>query len=473
MTTKKCNKEFSSDYTLLIPEKLSFYELIRILFPGGIEKRAFVDCQEGADSNFERRWIIFISILAQKLLQFVAKPLSWFGSAFEMGLNLCSTNGGFGMLLLNYLRGKIQWPDKTSPTFSSSCGHLDKRVELDKSIEPGDSKYHAALSMMCAKIAYENKAYIKTTVEDQWKMEFLGSFDFWNDYQDKATTQAFILHDKNVDSDTIVVTFRGTEAFDADAWCTDFDISWYEIPGVGKIHGGFMKALGLQNNLGWPKDIKQDDSHPPVAYYAIRKMLRERLQANGETKFLVTGHSLGAALAILFPAVLALHEETWMLKRLRGVYSFGQPRVGDQKFGEFTTKKLKEHNIPYFRFVYCNDLVPRLPYDDKALMFKHFGTCVYYNSIYEGKIVAEEPNKNYFSPLMAIPKTLNAVWELIRSFIIAHLKGKEYTEGWLLRVFRVLGLIVPGVSAHGPQDYVNSTRLGSSASLLPHQIPAQ
>ncbi|RVX21149.1 hypothetical protein CK203_001775 [Vitis vinifera] len=386
MTTKKCNKEFSSDYTLLIPEKLSFYELIRILFPGGIEKRAFVDCQEGADSNFERRWIIFISILAQKLLQFVAKPLSWFGSAFEMGLNLCSTNGGFGMLLLNYLRGKIQWPDKTSPTFSSSCGHLDKRVELDKSIEPGDSKYHAALSMMCAKIAYENKAYIKTTVEDQWKMEFL---------------DLLIL-----ECDTIVVTFRGTEAFDADAWCTDFDIS----------------------------------CHPPVAYYAIRKMLRERLQANGETKFLVTGHSLGAALAILFPAVLALHEETWMLKRLR-VY------------------------IPLDN--------PGLPYDDKALMFKHFGTCVYYNSIYEGKIVAEEPNKNYFSPLMAIPKTLNAVWELIRSFIIAHLKGKEYTEGWLLRVFRVLGLIVPGVSAHGPQDYVNSTRLGSSASLLPHQIPAQ
>ena len=100
-----CNKEFSSGYVLLDPDQLSLFELIRLLFPGHIGKRAFVDCHEGAESNFERRWIIFISIFAQKLLQLLAKPLSWFGSAFEMGLNLPSANGGFGMLLFNCLRG--------------------------------------------------------------------------------------------------------------------------------------------------------------------------------------------------------------------------------------------------------------------------------------------------------------------------------------------------------------------------------
>ncbi|CBI21422.3 hypothetical protein VitviT2T_011034 [Vitis vinifera] len=471
MATKECNKEFSSECVLLTPEEVSFFQLFRILFPGDKGKENFVDSQKGVESTFKRRWIIFISILVQKFLQSVAKPLSWFGSKFETGLNLSSSNGSFRMLLLNCFRGNIQWPDKTSSTFLSFNGHLDKRVELDKSIKPGDSRYHAALSIMSAKASYENEAYIKTTVEDQWKMEFLGFFDFWNDYQEKATTQAFILRDKSGGSDTIIVAFRGTETFDADAWCTDFDLSWYEIPGVGNIHGGFMKALGLKKNLGWPKEIKQDDSHPQVAYYAIREMLREHLKASDQTKFLVTGHSLGAALAILFPAVLVLHEEGWMLDRLLGVYAFGQPRVGDQKFGEFMTEQLKKHSIPYFRFVYCNDLVPRLPYDDTALMFKHFGTCLYFNSSYEGKIVAEEPNKNYFSPLMAMPKTLNAMRELIRSFTIARSKGKEYTEGWFLRFFRVLGLIVPGVSAHGPQDYVNSTRLGSPALFLPHHDP--
>ncbi|KAF3438963.1 hypothetical protein FNV43_RR17238 [Rhamnella rubrinervis] len=464
-----CDKKFSSSYMLLKPEEVKFFDLIHILLAKNIEKRKFIEAPEGTEENLTRRWLIFASVVVQKLLQSVSKPLSSVGSGAEMFLNLLPSNGGFGKLVLNFLRGKVVIPDKTSASFLSFIGNMDNRVELDKSIKRGDGNYNALLSIMASKASYENKAYLETTVIDHWKMEFLGSYDYWNDFQGKATTQAFVLRDKTEDHDTIVVAFRGTEPFDADAWCSDFDISWYELKGVGKIHGGFMKALGLQKNVGWwPKEIQQevDQNRPPLAYYAIRDMLKDLLQQNDKAKYILTGHSLGGALAILFPAVLALHEENLLLERLEGVYTFGQPRVGDEDFGLFMEKQLKNNSIPYYRFVYGNDMVPRLPYDDKALMFKHFGTCLYYNSSYKGKVVPEEPNKNYFSPLGTIPMTINAFGELIRSFTIKYTKGPDYKEGGLMRVFRVIGLFVPGMPAHSPRDYVNAIRLESSEVFI-------
>ncbi|GLU13557.1 hypothetical protein SLE2022_301880 [Rubroshorea leprosula] len=464
-----CDKSFSSSYMLLKHQEVRFLDLFRILFSSDIEKRKFVDCSAVREESLQHRWIIFTSIVAQKFLQCMSKPLAGMGWLIEMWLNLLRNNGGFGRFLLNLGRGRIEIPDRTGETFLSFVGNLDTRVDLDGSIKHEDgSKYYAALSMMASKVAYENQAVIQKTVTQHWKMEYLGFFNYWNDYQEKATTQAFLLEDKDDDRDTIIVAFRGTETFDADAWSSDVDISWYELPTIGKIHGGFMKTLGLQKNIGWPKDpVPNDKRKAPLAYYDIRERLKEQLTKNGQTRFVITGHSLGGALAILFPAVLAFHEEKMLLERLEGVYTFGQPRVGNEQFGQFMEKMFTENGIRYFRFVYGNDIVPRLPYDDKNFMFKHFGSCLYFNRHYEGKVVDEEPNKNYFSALRTIPKIINAIMELIRSFTISGSKGPDYKEGWFLIVFRLMGLPMPGVPVHFPQDYVNATRLGTSDLFLP------
>ncbi|PIN25272.1 Triacylglycerol lipase [Handroanthus impetiginosus] len=276
-----------------------------------------------------------------------------------------------------------------------------------------------------------------------------------------------MFQDKTTNPPLIIVAFRGTEPFDADLWRTDIDISWCEFNGVGKIHSGFMKALGLQKSKGWPKDIPMGPGHKSYAYYTIREKLKTLINENGDAKFILAGHSLGGALAILYAFVLTIHEEEMLLEKLEGVYTYGQPRVGNNQFGEYMKGKMMEYNVKYFRHVYSNDVVPRVPFDDKSFMFKHFGPCLYFNSCYKGQILEEEPNKNYFSLFQIVPRILNAIYELIRSFILPWKKGPDYREGWLMKLFRLTALgLTPGITDHIPTDYVNITRLGRLPSSI-------
>ncbi|KAH9713945.1 triacylglycerol lipase OBL1 [Citrus sinensis] len=202
-----------------------------------------------------------------------------------------------------------------------------------------------------------------------------------------------------------------------------------------------------------------------TAYYAVKNKLKSLLEEHKKAKFVVTGHSLGGALAILFPTVLVLHDEMEIMHSLLGVYTFGQPRIGNERIGRFMKAHLESPVQKYFRVVYCNDMVPRLPYDDKTFSYKHFGVCLFYNSCYIEQKVDEEPNKNFFGLRYLIPVYLNALWELIRSLTMGYTHGPQYKEGWFSIFARILGLAFPGISAHCPTDYVNSVRLGKERTI--------
>jgi hypothetical protein len=74
-------------------------------------------------------------------------------------------------LQLATVSGKMKFPDRTSVDYRSGIGLLDPRIELDRNIKPGDSNYHAVLSVMAAKLAYENDLVIKNVVEKHWQVK--------------------------------------------------------------------------------------------------------------------------------------------------------------------------------------------------------------------------------------------------------------------------------------------------------------
>ncbi|XP_051119090.1 triacylglycerol lipase OBL1 isoform X2 [Andrographis paniculata] len=448
----------------------------------------------------DHRWVIVVSIIVRKIIKIFGKPMEWMGCALEFVLNLLSLNGNFLGLLNRFLHGTVVMPKRGSETFISAIGHLDSRIDLfdvkTLSTQPEfeDKKWQLELGsralmdlcMMASKLAYENAKVVRNVVDLHWKMHFVGFYNCWNDYQKEQSTQVFVACDKPKDANLIIVSFRGTEPFDADDWITDFDYSWYEIPNLGKVHMGFLEALGLGSraktstflehlqpqNAGPSNGIKKqtnsdnpDEAVVPVmremtAYYTVRSKLKELIKEHENAKFVVTGHSLGGALAILFPTVLVLHDEAELMQRLLGVYTFGQPRVGNRQLGSYMEAHLEHPQKKYFRVVYCNDLVPRLPYDNKTFLYKHFGACLYYNSLYVEKNVDEEPNRNFGLWYLIPAAYANAAWEMLRGFLIGYIYGPGFTECWESIMLRVVGLAIPGLSAHSPVDYVNSIRLG-------------
>ena len=125
-----------------------------------------------------------------------------------------------------------------------------------------------------------------------------------------------------------------------------------------------------------------------LAYDAISMSLESILSANPRAKLYVTGHSLGGALATLFIA-FRLFENNGEDPRLGGVFTFGQPRVGDESFTNYMEAKLSQnigHKRKYFRVVFRTDIVPRLPQDNFIFQFKHITPCHFYKSVNESEV---------------------------------------------------------------------------------------
>jgi triacylglycerol lipase len=183
----------------------------------------------------------------------------------------------------------------------------------------------------CALLAYSDNEEIIA----QLRQRQFDAVTPCNSDHHSTDTQAYVA----VRADATIVAFRGTEPTNVRDFATDFDArqipfeTKFQIPGWGRIHEGW--ADGVAVVLGKVAEaLKTHD--------------------DGTRPLWITGHSLGGALAMVTAAVLVNMQN----HRLAGVYTFGQPRVGDREFRTRYDQALRAFT---FRCVNDRDLVPHLP----------------------------------------------------------------------------------------------------------------
>merc|ERR1712146_444070 len=102
----------------------------------------------------------------------------------------------------------------------------------------------------------------------------------------------------------------------------------------------------------------------------VAELARLRTQYPSATLF-VTGHSLGAAVALI--AAYSLHFDLGF--EVGGAYTYGSPRVGNQQLTSFIGGKSAPAGFPTWRITHGRDPVPHLP--PRWVGFEHVSTEVF------------------------------------------------------------------------------------------------
>lgn len=135
---------------------------------------------------------------------------------------------------------------------------------------------------------------------------------------------------------TIYLAYRGSTSLQD--WLDNINDIHTDYPLCSgcKVHKGFYKA--------------QQDVYSIVQKYVVDLMAKFPTYT-----VLITGHSLGAALASLTSLSL-LADGSVPSSRLR-LFNFGSPRVGNDNFAAYASSTLLDHN----RVTHHKDIVPHVP----------------------------------------------------------------------------------------------------------------
>ena len=221
----------------------------------------------------------------------------------------------------------------------------------DDFFQHGAISSDAALCAEMARLAYVKERERLTQYLGRARFELIATIGY-----DAPGTQAFIAKSQTDTPNRVaVMAFRGTQTDDPSDLFTDarFTMIDWTVSGkkVGRVHDGFARAF----RAVFPKD----------------EDLTSKLPA-GIERMLLTGHSLGAALATLAASVFQPGH----------LYTFGSPLVGDEDF------QRSMHDVDHSRYVDCCDMVTRVP--PGFLGYVHVGALRYIDQ--HGSVLGVPPD---------------------------------------------------------------------------------
>jgi hypothetical protein len=234
-------------------------------------------------------------------------------------------------------------------------------VDLSKGLKNFDVQ--TALSLAKAsQLIYEDLSYV-AEISQRWKIDVKNCFRYFNN---KARdTQAFMFK-----TDTfMVLAFRGSQ--ETKDWQTNFRT---------KLQKFALKSVMEPLEEDWTPPRGQVHRGFQTAWDSVEaSIVRQIRQWNeGRPKLLplfITGHSLGGALATVAAASLVKRKFN-----IQGLYTFGQPRVGDIIFAAEIGLLLKGK---VHRFVNNNDIVPHVPPPylpwNPFRIYVHIGKMLYFD----------------------------------------------------------------------------------------------
>eukprot|EP00239_Pterosperma_sp_CCMP1384_P004573 CAMPEP_0197849626 /NCGR_PEP_ID=MMETSP1438-20131217/12738_1 /TAXON_ID=1461541 /ORGANISM="Pterosperma sp., Strain CCMP1384" /LENGTH=403 /DNA_ID=CAMNT_0043462403 /DNA_START=122 /DNA_END=1333 /DNA_ORIENTATION=+ len=240
-----------------------------------------------------------------------------------------------------------------SKSLFSMCKHskLDTIPKVCDAFTPATVEYSHETALRLVHIA--GASYCEPTEILDWTCTHcnkISNFTTLAVAEDPARElQAIVGMDWSGPSPVRVVAFRGTVQKKPMDWVNDGEVwktSPYEdLPDV-KVHSGFYHSY----------------------YDVLKQQVVAALQAHHpEAPVLVTGHSLGGAMAVVCAFDLARSGFN-----VAQVFTFGQPRVGNRYFASAYKLSVPNH----WRVTHHNDIIPHLPVTGEG--FDHSPTEVYY-----------------------------------------------------------------------------------------------